>query len=66
MGQGEVITFLEANPNNWFTSKVISNEINVSNGSVTVSLKRLREKDEVDYKISRRLARNQYYYKFKK
>ena len=66
MGQGEVIEFLEANPNEWFTPKEICRIINISYTSVTVSLKRLRVKDEVEYKISRIGVRDQYFYKFKK
>ena len=66
MGQGDVIEFLKANPNDWFTCREISTEINVSYGSVTVSLMRLRGKDEVNYKIPSGEERNQYYYKFKK
>ncbi len=66
MGQGDVINFLKANPNEWFTYREIKNEINISLGATTTSLKRLREKGEVYYKISKSGTRNQYYYKFKK
>ena len=66
MGQEDIIKLLKANPNEWFTSKEISNEINISLGAVTVSLKRLREKNEVEHKKSRTGARNQYLYKLKK
>ena len=66
MGQGEVIEFLKANSNEWFTPKEISQRIDISYTSVTVSLKRMRLKDEVEYKISRIGTRDQYYYKFKK
>ena len=66
MGQGDIINLLKTNPNYWFTYREIKNEINISLGATTVSLKRLREKGEVDYKISKRGTRDQYYYKFKK
>ena len=68
MGQQEVYNFLKAHRNEWFTSRDISNGINISAGSVTVCLKKLREKNEVLYMYvgKKRGKRNQYAYKFKK
>jgi len=66
VGQEDVIKFLKANPNEWFTPKEINQRIDISYTSVTVSLKRMRVKNEVEYKISRIGARDQYYYKYKK
>ena len=68
MGQQEVYNFLKEHSNHWFTSREISKGINISVGSVTVSLKRLREKNEVKYKqTAKRFGeRKQYLYKFKK
>lgn len=67
MGQQEVYNFLKDHPNDWFTSRDISKGINISVGSVTVSLKRLREKNEVQYKSGgkRYERKKQYLYKFK-
>lgn len=68
MGQEEIYKFLKANPDEWFTSKEISKKIEISLGSVTICLKRLREKDEVVFKKSgmRKGKRDQYLYKSKK
>ena len=67
MGQQEVYDFLKAHPIGWFTSKEISNEINISIGSVTVCLKKLRENNEVHYKAIGKKGgkRTQYSYNFK-
>jgi len=63
MGQQEVFSFLKNNKGKWFTSKDIANRLNVSLGSVTNNLKKLRktEKDTLKYK----LVGNKYYYMFK-
>jgi DNA-binding transcriptional regulator GbsR (MarR family) len=67
MGQQEVYDFLKAHPIGWFTSKEISNEINISIGSVTVCLKKLRENNEVQYKAIGKKGgkRAQFSYSFK-
>jgi transcription initiation factor IIE alpha subunit len=67
MGQQEVYDFLKAHPKHWFTSKEISKGINISIGSVTVCLKKLRENDEVRYKAIGKKGgkRPQYSYGFK-
>lgn len=67
MGQQEVYDFLKAHPNDWFTSKEISKGINISIGSVTVCLKKLRENEEVQYKAKGKKGgkRTQYSYCFK-
>lgn len=68
MGQQEVCNFLKEHPDDWFTTRDISDGINISIGSVTVCLKKLREKSEVQYKPAgkRYRRRKQYSYKFKK
>jgi predicted transcriptional regulator len=68
MGQQDVYNLLKNHPNEWFTSRDISKEINISVGSVTVCIKRLRESNEVLYKArGKRVGkRTQYLYKFKK
>ncbi len=68
MGQQDVYNFLKDNPNDWFTSRDISKGIKISIGSVTVCLKKLREKNEVQHKSVGNAYRRkkQYQYKFKK
>jgi transcription initiation factor IIE alpha subunit len=68
MGQQEVYNFLKEHPVEWFTSKEISKGINISIGSTTVSLKKLRENNEIQYKAIGKKSgkRTQYSYRFKK
>ena len=68
MGQQEVYDFLKEHPVEWFTSKEISKGVNISIGSVTVCLKKLRENNEVHYKAIGKKGgkRTQYTYSFKK
>lgn len=63
MGQQEVYNFLKDNKNKWFTSKQISESIDVSIGSVTMSLKKLRKSQLVKYKNTGK--RNEFKYMFK-
>lgn len=67
MGQQEVYDFLKAHPDEWFKSKEISQGIDISIGSVTVCLKKLRKNDEVLYKAIGKKGgkRTQYAYSFK-
>jgi len=64
MGQQEVYDFLKKNQSKWYTSKDISKSINISLGSVTMSLKKLRNSNFVMHK--KHGKRNQYLYSFKK
>ena len=68
MGQQDVYNFLRAHPKKWFSSKEISKGMNQSIGSVTVCLKKLRNKNEINYKSTglRKGKRIQYLYKYKK
>jgi len=52
----------------WFSSKDIAKKLKVSIGSVTNSLKRLRESKQVLFKIKKKepMARKIFEYKFKK
>ena len=43
MGQQDIIDKLKDNPIKWFTSKELSQELGISIGSVTMSLKKLRD-----------------------
>jgi Mn-dependent DtxR family transcriptional regulator len=64
MGQQEVYEFLKKNKRKWFTSKEIAKGLNVSLGSVTNNLKKLRSSKEILYKESSK-RKNMYWYKFK-
>ncbi len=50
MGQQEVYDFLMKNPDSWYTSKEISEQLVVSIGSVTMSLKKLRKTNIIKYR----------------
>jgi len=61
MGQQEVYDFLKKQKNKWFTSRDISEALEVSIGSVTMSLKKLRKTNIIKYKNTGK--RNTYRYK---
>ena len=63
MGQQDIYDFLKKNPKKWFTSKELSQKLGISIGSVTMSLKKLRESKSVRYKTTKR---NMFKYMFKK
>ena len=48
MGQAEVIEFLENHSRRWFPTKDISQNINISKGAVSGSLKRLIQQGLVE------------------
>jgi len=64
MGQQEVYNFLNDNKGKWFTSREISEALNVSIGSVTMSLKKLRKTNLIKHKNTGK--RNTYIYKVEK
>lgn len=64
MGQQEIYDYLKKHKARWFTSKEISKGLNVSIGSVTSCLKKLRQSRTVQFRTSKN--RNQYEYKFKR
>ena len=71
MGQQEAFAFLKRNRNKWFTTRQITERLKTSLGSVTNSLKILRESKQVNCKKiivdSYRLRRRKVFvYKFKK
>ena len=68
MGQQEVYDFLRKNKKKWYSSKDIAQKLSVSVGSVTNSLRRLRESKQVLYKVNKRDVSNRkvFEYKFKK
>jgi Mn-dependent DtxR family transcriptional regulator len=61
MGQQEVYDFLCKNKGAWYTSRDISQKLNVSIGSVTMSLKKLRKTNLIKYKNTGK--RNTYEYR---
>lgn len=63
MGQQDVYDLLKKNKKKWFTAREISDKLGVSIGSVTMSLKKLRESNTIKYQITKR---NLYKYMFKK
>lgn len=69
MSQQDVYMFLSKNKRKWYTAKDIISALNLSTGSVTNSLKRLRETDQIKYRITKDKKTNKrsiYQYLFKK
>ena len=64
MGQQDIYDFLKDNKAKWFTSRDISAELDVSIGSVTNCLRKLRLSKSVHFRGSDN--RNQFEYKFKR
>ncbi|MFH0876198.1 MAG: helix-turn-helix domain-containing protein [archaeon] len=64
MTQEDVFLFLKENPDKWMTSKEIAKAMNVSIGSVTCNLKKLRKSKLVQFKPSEKRI-SQFYYKYK-
>ena len=64
MGQQEVYNFLKKRKNRWFLSKEISKGLDVSIGSVTNCLKKLRETKSINFKGTKR--KNQFMYAIKR
>jgi Mn-dependent DtxR family transcriptional regulator len=64
MSQEDVYLFLKNNKGKWYKSKDISKALKISQGSITTSLKKLREHNLIDYKSTER--KYQYQYRFKK
>jgi transcription initiation factor IIE alpha subunit len=67
MGQQEVYGFLREHPDEWFTSRNLEELLNISIGSINESLRKLRERKEISYKISvvNGKGKPQYLYTFK-
>ena len=64
MGQEEVYEVLEEHPNRWFTSREIIKILGISQPSVNDSLKIMRKRGEVFYRVPPH-AKESYRYKFK-
>ena len=63
MGQQDIYDHLKKNSLRWYTSKELSQALGISIGSVTMSLKKLRESRSLKFQVTRR---NMYKYMFKK
>jgi Mn-dependent DtxR family transcriptional regulator len=63
MGQQEVYDFLKDSEGKWFTSREISEELKISIGSVTMSLKKLRKSKLLDFQNTGK--RNMFKYRYK-
>ena len=50
MGQQEVITFLKENKKKWFTARQTAERLNASFTSITTSLKKLRQSNQIEHK----------------
>jgi DNA-binding MarR family transcriptional regulator len=50
MGQQEVYDYLRDNPGRWYTSRQIADALTISIGSVTMSLKKLRKTNIIEFK----------------
>lgn len=63
MGQQEVYEYLRKHPSRWVASRELASELDISIGSITMSLKKLRKSGLVRFKRSG--LRNAYVYCFK-
>jgi predicted transcriptional regulator len=68
MGQQEVYDYLKENPMEWYTSRDLEKILHISIGSINESLRKLRDRKEINFKISVLNGRGkpQYLYNFKK
>lgn len=60
LGQQDIYDYLVKHTGDWFSSHQLAEELGISIGSVTMSLKKLRKTDMVQYK--RTGLRNAYLY----
>jgi len=67
MGQQEVYNFLREHPDEWYTSRDLKELLNISIGSINESLRKLRERKEINFKVSvvNNKGKPQYVYNFK-
>ncbi len=63
MGQQDIYDYLKNNQAGWYTSKELSKALGISIGSVTMSLKKLRESRSVKFQTTKR---NMFKYMFKR
>ena len=65
MGQQEIYNFLKRNKTKWFTAKEICKRMDISIGSGTNCLQKLRKSDFIGFKESP-ARREAYLYRFRK
>jgi predicted transcriptional regulator len=65
MGQQEVYDFLKRFQNQWFTSKEIAKELDLSMGSVTSNLKKLRKSQSIAFQLQSKNGKRNYIYCYK-
>lgn len=71
MSQQDVYEFLRKHKTSWFSARDIKEQLDVSIGSITNSLKKLRESKQILYRIVQRKSKTSnkrqiYEYKFKR
>ena len=66
MGQQDVFDFLQDNNKRWYTSKEIAKELELSMGSVTSTLKKLRKSDSICFELNGTGGKKNYRYSSKK
>jgi len=65
MGQQEVYDFLKRFENQWFTSKEIAQKLELSMGSVTSNLKKLRKSQSITFQLQSKNGKRNYIYCYK-
>lgn len=69
MGQQEVYDLLKKHKGRWFTSKEIAKLLMASLGSITTSLKKLRDSSAIDFEYRSKIgttSKNAYVYRFRR
>lgn len=71
MSQQDVYEFLRQHKKSWFSARDIKEQLDVSIGSITNSLKKLRESKQILYRVVQRKSKTSnkrqiYEYKFKR
>lgn len=62
MSQQDIYNFLKQHPDRWFTAREINEYLKLSQGSISNNLKKLRQRNAVDYK---RVEKKGFIYKYK-
>ena len=62
MSQQDIYNFLKQHPDRWFTAREINEHLKLSQGSISNNLKKLRQRNAVEYK---RIEKKGYIYRYK-
>lgn len=62
MSQQDIYNFLKQHPDKWFTAREINEYLKLSQGSISNNLKKLRQRNAVDYK---RVEKKGFIYKYR-